>query len=121
MILHLRLYYIFVILIFVVTVHGVKITRCLGGPHSGSYTCPGLSDPPEKTHCCLRDGQPACCLPGPKDGINDRLCSEGNGKVSCSHVPHWITTTGVVLSFIGVVVVGCICAILYRLCLCPKL
>ena len=30
------------------------------GPYNDSYTCPGLSDPPERTHCCLWDGQPAC-------------------------------------------------------------
>ena len=44
-------------------VRGLNITRCQG-PYNDSYTCPGLSDPPERTHCCLWDGQPACCLPG---------------------------------------------------------
>ena len=44
-------------------VRGLNITRCLG-PFNDSYTCPGLSDPPGQTHCCLSNSQPACCLPG---------------------------------------------------------
>ena len=38
-------------------VRGLSITRC-SRFNNYSYTCPGLSDAPERTHCCLWDGQP---------------------------------------------------------------
>ncbi|XP_078357445.1 uncharacterized protein LOC144642355 [Oculina patagonica] len=51
------------LIFFATAVRGLNITRCLG-PYNDTYTCPRLSDPPERTHCCLWNNQPTCCLPG---------------------------------------------------------
>ncbi|XP_078360234.1 uncharacterized protein LOC144644584 [Oculina patagonica] len=58
---------------FATVVRGLNITRCLG-PFNDTYTCPRLTDPLERTHCCLLNNQPACCLPG---GL---LCSDSADK-----------------------------------------
>ncbi|KAL9985225.1 hypothetical protein ACROYT_G007601 [Oculina patagonica] len=53
----------FVLGILFATVRGLNTTQCLTR-YNDSYTCPQLSDPPERTHCCLLNNQPGCCLPG---------------------------------------------------------
>ena len=81
------------------TVRGLNITRC-PGPYNDSYTCPGLSDPPNRRHCCLWENQPACCLPGgsscsdshavkrnyclgPSDGRELTQCCVWNSQPTC--------------------------------------
>ena len=81
-------------------VRGLNITRCLG-PYNDSYTCPGLSDPPERTHCCMWNSKPACCpqggsscsdsadirnyCPGPNEGDDRTHCCVWDSKPTCCH------------------------------------
>ena len=41
------------------------------GPYNDSCTCPGLFDPPERTHCCRFTGWSACLLSSGGSSCND--------------------------------------------------